>query len=240
MRAVITGAANGIGRATAKNLASQGFDLALLDRDAAGLDTLAAEIQAMDRRADRFCLDLLDREAIDETFAAIGPVDALINNVGQSARERASDFHVSDPAVWDFVIAINLTTTMYCARQVVGGMRERRQGRIVNVASNVHHRGPARMSEYAAAKAGVVGFTRSLATELAPFNVTVNAVSPGPIETGAVAQVPPDIYRKSVAAVPMGRFGTADEVAAAIVFLCGPSSSYVTGQEILVNGGSAY
>jgi len=180
--AVITGAGSGIGRASALRFASEGARLAILDLDGVGLEQTAESARAAGTEVLTITADCTDQAAVVDAFKKIsadaGFVDILMNNVGQSARERASEFYKSDPEVWRFVIEVSLMATLTASRQVVPAMREAGRGKIVNVASNAGMAGEIGISEYAAAKMGVIGFTRSLARELAPFKVNVNAVCP--------------------------------------------------------------
>lgn len=187
--AVVTGGANGIGQACALQFARCGAELVVIDRDAAGLAVTAEQIRALGGTAHGIAGDCTDRDFLRESFSRIerdlGPVEILLNNVGQSARERASEFWCSEPEVWDDMIDLNLKSMMMCTRLVVPGMRDRKRGKIVSIASEAAYMGSEGVAEYAAAKAGVIGLTRSVARELAPFHVNVNAVCPGPIRTAA-------------------------------------------------------
>jgi acetoacetyl-CoA reductase/3-oxoacyl-[acyl-carrier protein] reductase len=239
--AVVTGAANGIGRASALALAREGADLAVLDLEADRLATLADEIAMIGARALPVTLDCTDRTAIEQAFARIGGhfgrVDILFNNVGQSARERASQFHDSDPDTWDFVLRVSLRSAMLAARQVVGEMRARQSGKIINMSSESGFYGDTGLVDYAAAKMGVIGFTRSLARELAPFRVNVNAVAPGAIGTRAHERLPASVIDRIKDSTPMGFIGAPDDVANAVVFLASDDSRFITGQSLLIDGG---
>jgi len=242
--AVITGSANGIGRAAAVRLAREGADVAILDREEAPLKEVEAEIAGLGRRAYALALDLTDRRSVKAAFGeirgALGVVDVLVNNVGGGARTRSSEFFSSEAEVWDDVVNLSLMTTMMCSRQVVPDMRERRSGKIVSVASDTAFYGDVSMSEYAAAKAGVIGFTRSLARELGPFNVNVNVIAPGPTRTRALAWQSDERLQKMISAIPLGRLGDPMEIANAINFLATDQSSFITGQVIPVNGGRVF
>jgi NAD(P)-dependent dehydrogenase (short-subunit alcohol dehydrogenase family) len=239
--AVVTGAANGIGRASALALAREGADLAVLDIEDQSLASLAGELTALGRRALPITLDCTDRSAIEQAFARIrqefGRVDILFNNVGQSARERASQFHESDPDTWDFVLRVSLRSAMLATRQVVAEMRERQAGKIINMSSESAFYGDTGLVDYSAAKMGVIGFTRALARELAPFRVNVNAVAPGAIGTRAHERLPPAVIDKIKASTPMGYIATPDDVANAVVFLACHDSRFITGQSLLIDGG---
>jgi acetoacetyl-CoA reductase/3-oxoacyl-[acyl-carrier protein] reductase len=238
--AVVTGAAGGIGSVTAARLARDGAAVVLIDRAGAPIEDVVAGIVADGGRAIGLTADCTDESAVAAVFAqaraALGGIDILVNNIGQSARERNSDFHVSEPDVWRFVIDVSLMTTMLCSRQVAPEMRERGYGKIVNISSDAALVGQAGAADYAAAKAGVIGFTRALAIELAPMAVNVNAICPGPIATPAMI-ANGEAFRRSAEMIPMKRLGRPEEIAAAVAFLAGPESDFITGQTIAVNGG---
>ncbi|MBX6374629.1 MAG: SDR family oxidoreductase, partial [Acetobacteraceae bacterium] len=185
--------------------------------------------------------DLTQEGAVADAFARIarelGPLDILFNNVGQSARERSRQFHESEPETWRFVLNVSLMTTMLVSRQVVPGMRERRAGRIVNMSTESAFYGDVGMVDYAAAKMGVIGFTRSLARELAPFRVNVNAVAPGAIRTRAHDRLPPEVIDKVRNSVPMGFVAEPEDVAGVVAFLASDDARYITGQTLLIDGG---
>jgi acetoacetyl-CoA reductase/3-oxoacyl-[acyl-carrier protein] reductase len=237
--AVVTGAANGIGRASAVHLARNGADLVLIDIQREALLAVAEEIQALGRTADALVVDCMEQQQIVEAFARIerehGPVEILLNNVGQSARERASEFWCSEPDTWDFILKLNLYSALTCSRQVVPGMRERGRGKIISIASEAAYMGSLGVADYAAAKAGVIGLTRALARELAPFHVNVNAVCPGPIRTAAADRLP--IWEQYLKETPMGFAGEPQDIANVVVFFASDQSRYITGQSLIVNGG---
>jgi NAD(P)-dependent dehydrogenase (short-subunit alcohol dehydrogenase family) len=239
--AVVSGAANGIGRASALRLAREGADLAIIDREGDPLRELAGGIEALGRGVLPIVADWTDAAAVRDAFAAarrrFGRVDILFNNVGQSARERASEFHRSTEDTWRFVIEISLLTTMRATREVVEEMRSRRSGRIINMSTESAFYGDVGMVDYAAAKMGVVGFTRSLARELAPFQVNVNAVCPGAIRTRAHDRLPREVIDRVRGSVPMGYVAEPDDVAGVVAFLASDDARYVTGQSILIDGG---
>jgi len=242
--AVVTGAANGIGRASALRLARSGATVALLDRDQTALEAVAEEVNAVaaERPALPILLDCTDAGAVAAAFARIrqelGAVDILLNNVGQSARERMTEFSASNLETLDFILTINLKTCILCSRQVVDDMRRRRGGKIINITSESAVNGSARTWDYSAAKAGVIGFTRSIALELAPFGINVNAIGPGLTRTRVFDQLPPELTKKIAAAIPMGRIAEPEDIANAVMFFASDQSSYVTGQTLLVNGGN--
>ena len=239
--AVVTGAANGIGRASALRLARDGADLALLDREAAPLQEVAAAIGGLGRRVEAIEVDCTQEAALAQAFDRVrrrfGRVDILFNNVGQSAREKASEFWQSEAETWRFVLEVSLLTAMRASRLVVQEMRQRGSGKIINMSSESAFYGDIGLVDYAAAKMGVIGFTRALARELAPFRINVNAVAPGAIATRAHQRLPTEVIDRIKASVPIGYIGEPDDVANVVAFLASAESRYVTGQTILIDGG---
>jgi acetoacetyl-CoA reductase/3-oxoacyl-[acyl-carrier protein] reductase len=234
----ITGAAHGIGAATARRFLSEGARVAVIDREADGFAESFAD--APSERLLTMAGDCTDAAVLTEfherAIAAFGPVDVLFNNVGQSGRERAAPFHESQEDVWRFVLEISLFTAMRMSRLVVPAMRER-GGRIVNMSSDAAFVGDAGLADYAAAKMGVVGFTRALARELAPHRVTVNAVAPGAIRTRAHDRLTPSVIERIKATTPAGFIAEPEDVAGCVVFLASEDARYVTGQTLLIDGG---
>lgn len=242
--AVVTGAASGIGEAIAIQLAREGAQVALLDRDDRRLGALAGLLRAERCAVTEFVLDLKHRDEVKATFASIrtklGPVDILVNNVGQAPRERAQEFSQADWELWDFIVQISLMSALVCSQQVVESMRERRSGKIVNLSSEAAFTGGVRSPEYAAAKAGIIGFTRSLARQMAPYSVNVNAVAPGPVLTAAMDPFSAEQLDRIRSSVAMGRLGEPSEIADAVCFLASDRASFITGQTLLVNGGGVF
>jgi NAD(P)-dependent dehydrogenase (short-subunit alcohol dehydrogenase family) len=239
--AVVTGAANGIGRASALRLAREGAHLAVVDREGEALHAGGRAIEGLGREALAITADWTDAVAVREAFAAIrhrfGRIDILFNNVGQSARERASEFHMSEEETWRFVIEVSLLTTMRASRLAVEEMRARKSGRIVNMSTESAFYGDVGFVDYAAAKMGVVGFTRSLARELAPYQINVNAVCPGAIRTRAHDRLPKEVIDRVRTSVPMGYVAEPEDVAGVVAFLASDDARYITGQSILIDGG---
>lgn len=239
--AVVTGAANGIGRASALRFAAEGADLAIVDLEAEGLEVTAEKAREAGAKVLAITANCAQEDVVVDVFkriyAEVGFVDILMNNVGQSARERASEFYKSNSEVWRFVLDVSLMSTLIASRQVVPFMREAGKGKIVNVASNAGMAGEVGISEYAAAKMGVIGFTRSLARELAPFRVNVNAVCPGVTKTRVIDRISEEILSKIRDSIPLGFFAEPEDIAAVAAFLASEDARYMTGQSVVVDGG---
>jgi len=237
--ALVTGASRGIGAAIARDLAAAGGRVVVNyreRRDAA--EAVAADIRAAGGFAEVLGFDVADGDAVDaairDVAARLGNVDILVNNAGVSADGLI--LRTSDEA-WDRVLDVNLKGVFNCTKAVSRAMMRARSGRIVNISSVVGFMGNTGQSTYAAAKAGVIGFTKAAARELASRDITVNAVAPGLIATDMLEGMQAAARDMVLALVPLGRFGTPEEVAAAVTFLAGPGGAYITGQVIHVNGG---
>jgi 3-oxoacyl-[acyl-carrier protein] reductase len=237
--ALVTGASRGIGRAIACQLAAAGACVAVnfVSNQAAAEETVEI-ISRAGGRADLARFDVADGEqvhtAVSSLVERLGRCDILVNNAGMTVDTLVLRLKASD---WDQVMAVNLRGTFNCTKAVLRFMVRAHYGRIVNMASVVGSMGNAGQAAYAAAKCGIVGFTKSTAREVASRNVTVNAVAPGFIGTEMVARLPDGVRTEYLKLIPVGRLGTADEVANVVAFLVRPESGYVTGQVIGVNGG---
>jgi 3-oxoacyl-[acyl-carrier protein] reductase len=236
--ALVTGAAQGIGRAIALELTKAGATLALADINEAKLAQVVAEIEAQGGTAAAFRLDVSSQEPIEAGAKAVlerfGKVEVLVNNAGITRDALMMSMKRSD---WDLVLAINLTGPFLLTQALLRQMIKNRWGRIINMASVVGRAGQAGQVNYAASKAGLIGLTKSLAREVASRGITVNAVAPGYIETPMTAVLDEKVSAAMLANIPLGRRGTDFDVAQVVAFLASDAAAYITGHVLDVNGG---
>jgi 3-oxoacyl-[acyl-carrier protein] reductase len=236
--ALVTGASRGIGRSIALTLCRAGFDIVMASPSIESNEAVAEEIRFCSGQATTVNLDVSSAESIKAGFAKVladkARVDVLVNNAGVTRDGLAVRMK---PADWELVLKINLQGAFLCTQQVLPGMMRNRWGRIINITSVVGQAGSAGQANYAASKAGLIGLTKALAQEIASRNITVNAVAPGYIATDMTKVLPEEVKQKILASVPLGRMGTAEDVAGAVKFLASEEASYITGQVLAVNGG---
>ncbi len=236
--ALVTGASQGIGEAIARQLAKQGARVVCGARTEAKLLSVVATIQADGGQADHVVMDLASSESIKAAVAAVverhGAIHILVNNAGITRDKLLIQMKEED---FSAVIDTNLKGAWTAIQAATRPMMKQRWGRIINIASVVGQMGNAGQSNYVAAKAGLIGLTKSVARELASRNVTANAVAPGYIETEMTSGLGPDVKAEFTKSIPLGRLGTPADIAAAVVFLASDEAAYLTGQVLSVNGG---
>jgi 3-oxoacyl-[acyl-carrier protein] reductase len=236
--ALVTGASQGIGEAVARRLAAQGARVVLAARSAERLSALAAEIAAAGGSAHALALDVAEPESVPaklkELPADLAAVDILVNNAGIAADNLLARMSLAD---WERVLRTNLTGAFALTRELVRGMMRRRWGRVINVSSVVGLMGNAGQANYAASKAGLIGFSKSLARELGSRAITVNVVAPGYIETAMTAGLPAATREELAAGIALKRLGHVEDVAAAVLYLASEEAGYVTGHTLNVSGG---
>jgi len=232
--ALVTGGTRGIGRAIVERLSADGIKVAA---GYSGNDAAAAEcaktlgIMVVKGNVGNF-MDC--KHAAEAVAKELGPIDILVNNAGIT---RDGVFHRMTSEQWSEVIRVNMDSLFNMTRQVIEGMREREWGRIINISSINGQKGQVGQTNYSAAKAGVIGFTKALALENAKKGVTVNCVAPGYIDTEMVQAVPPKVLESIIGQIPVGRLGHGDEIADTVSFLAGERAAYVTGTTLSLNGG---
>ena len=236
--AVVTGSSRGIGKAIAKAMAAEGASVAVhYCRTREPADQLAAEFERAGTKVGVFHADVARPEdchkLLEQAAKQLGPVDILVNNAGIN-RDRS--IRKMSAAEWDEVIQTNLNSVFHCSKAALEPMIGRGWGRIINIASIIGQTGAFGQANYAAAKAGVIAFTKSVAQEVAKFGVTVNAICPGFVDTDMVASMPQAAKEAVKGRIPLGRFGDADEVARLVRFLC-TEGDWITGQQLNINGG---
>jgi 3-oxoacyl-[acyl-carrier protein] reductase len=235
---VVTGAGRGIGRAIALRFAAEGADVVCVSRTAGNSEKVAAEVRALGRKAWAHAVDVADSASVsaaaEKILAEAGRVDILVNNAGVT--RDGLIMRMSD-ADWDAVLDTNLKGAFLVTKALSRAMLKQRAGRIINIASVIGLIGNAGQCNYAASKAGLIGFTQSAARELGSRSITVNALAPGFIETDMTADIKPEMKAEMLKQIPLGSFGQAEDVANAALFLASPAARYITGQVLTVDGG---
>jgi 3-oxoacyl-[acyl-carrier protein] reductase len=236
--ALVTGASQGIGRATSLALAESGAKVVVAARNADKLASLVTEIEAAGNEAFAVPMNVADAGQVKSGFQQLlgkfGKLDILVNNAAITRDTLALRMKLED---WDAVVRTNLTGAYLCIQQALGVMLRQRSGRIINITSVVAETGNAGQANYVASKAGLIGLTRAIAVEVASRSITVNAVAPGFIETPMTDPLSAELKEKMKSLIPLGRFGKDREIATAIVFLASDEAGYITGQVLDVNGG---
>jgi 3-oxoacyl-[acyl-carrier protein] reductase len=236
--AVVTGAGRGIGRAIALKFAHEGADVVVVSRTQENSDKVAAEISALGRKAWAFAVDVADAAAVsaaaEKILAETGKVDILVNNAGVTRDGLLMRMPDVD---WDTVLDTNLKGAFLVTKAFSRAMIKARSGRIINISSVIGLIGNAGQCNYAASKAGLIGFTQSAAKELASRGITVNAIAPGFIQTDMTAELKEDMKAALLKQIPLGALGEAEDIAGAALYLAGPAGRYVTGQVLTVDGG---
>ncbi len=232
--AFVTGGTRGIGRAICQRLKADGFKVAAgYSGNEAAAEACARDLGIMVVRGNVGVFADC-QAAVARVAAELGPVDVLVNNAGIT---RDGFFHKMDPEQWSEVIRVNMDSLFNMTRQVIEGMRERGWGRIINISSINGQKGQVGQTNYSAAKAGMIGFSKALALENARKGVTVNCIAPGYIDTEMVTAVPEDVLKGIISQIPVGRLGRGEEIADMVAFLAGEHAGYVTGSTLSLNGG---
>ncbi|MCL4297754.1 MAG: 3-oxoacyl-[acyl-carrier-protein] reductase [Anaerolineae bacterium] len=237
--AVVTGSSRGIGAGIAQTLAAQGAKVVVNHRNSPeGAEEVVSAIKAAGGEAIIIQADVGQsseaQRLIKETIDTYGQIDILVNNAGTT---RDTLIMMMKDEDWELVLRTNLTSTYYCSKAAVRPMMKKRSGRIINITSVVGLAGQAGQTNYAASKAGIVGFTKSLAKEVGSRNITVNAVAPGFVPTALTNVLPPEMIQAAIANTPLARLGTVEDVANAVLFLASNEAAFITGQVLTVDGG---
>jgi len=239
--AIVTGGASGIGRETALRLAREGAKVAIVDLNIDGADKVAEEIRALGGESLALRTDITNLDEAHKMAKAVldkfGQVDILANIAGGAFPSKMGSFAQSNREIWDLNINLNLFGTFNCTHAIVNHMMERKKGKIVNIASVAGMVGQATTADYAAAKGGIIAFTKSMAKELAPYGINVNCVSPAMTGTERVRSMPKDFLQKQIDYIHLHRYGEPEEIANVVVFLASDEASFVTGANYVADGG---
>ena len=238
--AVITGASRGLGKAMALALAGAGARLALTARNRTDLEAVAQECRKLGAEAQAFVADVTDEDAVKglagEVASRLGPAQILINNAGVNVRKPVTEFTLAE---WRSVLDTNLTSVFLLCREFVLQMKGRGYGRIINMTSIMSHVALPHRTAYCASKAGLLGFTKALALELAAEKITVNGISPGPFATEMNTPIlqNPEANAQFIAKIPAGRWGNVEEIGQMALYLCSDAAGFITGTDLLIDGG---
>ncbi len=236
--AVVTGGGRGIGKSIVLALAHQGCNVVITDIDIKTAEKTTQEAEKLGVRALAVKADIsVSKEVdgfVDETMKQFGHIDILVNNAGITRDNLLIRMSEDE---WDLVLKVNLKGAFLCTRKVIRSMMRQRSGKIINIASVVGIMGNAGQANYAASKAGIIGFTKSVAKEVASRNIQVNAIAPGYIETEMTAGLPDEVKNSYLSSIPANRAGTPEDIAEAVIFLASSASDYITGQVLQVDGG---
>ncbi|MDD5224969.1 MAG: 3-oxoacyl-ACP reductase FabG [bacterium] len=236
--AIVTGGGQGIGKAICLKLAEAGADVAVFDLNFENAQSTSQEIRKLSRKSEAFKVDVTEWKSVEDAtrraMESMDKVHILVNNAGW---DRVQPFIETKPEFWNKIIAINLMGVIHCSRAVLDPMIERQAGKIINIASDAGRVGSLGETVYAGAKGGVIAFSKSLAREMAKYNINVNSVCPGPTDTPLLRAQPNKVVQALVKAIPFGRVARPEEIAETVLFFASPCSDYITGQVLSVSGG---
>ncbi len=236
--AIVTGGGQGIGKAICLKLAQAGADVAVFDLNFENAQSTAQEIRKLSRKSEAFKVDVTEWKSVEDAtrraMESLDKVHILVNNAGW---DRIQPFVETKPEFWNKIIAINLMGVIHCSRAVLDPMIERQAGKIINIASDAGRVGSLGETVYAGAKGGVIAFSKSLAREMAQYNINVNSVCPGPTDTPLLRAQPHKVVQALVKAIPFRRVAQPEEIAEAVLFFASSLSNYITGQVLSVSGG---